>query len=406
MKKNTILTALSGALFGALVAPSLSAQLKAGDFLVGIAPVPNLITALGAYDPGTNTLTTLVQGQFIRAVTTARDNQSVLYADGSYVYRLSQSGVRTTVVNLLNTYMLAAASVAIDQNGDVLLAGQSLLPYVPIVIRLTGSSYSTVWGAPGGTGSAHVTIEQDSGAYIVSSPAGTHRVTRSGQATKLSSTNHGPLVFDPETGRFVAVAASGLVILDKNATVVQTLPYSGALSVQIDPIQGTYHVATQSTIDTLDRQGNRLTRRTPNLGQAQITLAQTFGWRRLSGSGSLRRGTGYRLDLRLATAPNQPYFTVMNTSMRPGIQSSRGAGWTHVSPFGPLFGLSAGGTLDFIGMTRNFTGGTDAAGEATLWVGIPLYVPAGTVFHVSSIVVDSTSPFGYRKTNTVSFIVE
>ena len=218
------------------------AQPKPGDFVVAFSSAicTPVINTLGAYDPATGALTTLarLQNDVITDLTTAADNRSVLVLTLERLYRRAPNGILTTVAHLRTLGIARGTSVAIDTDGTLLVGGVTVVGTRPAVIRITSFGFTRVWSAPAASiQGAHVMVDQDTAALIITCSSGTYSVDRASQSPRqVSNVARRALSFEASSGRYVMVGSTGLVILDKSAAVVGGITALGAQAVQVDPL--------------------------------------------------------------------------------------------------------------------------------------------------------------------------
>jgi hypothetical protein len=151
----------------------------------------------------------------------------------------------------------------------------------------------------------------------------------------------------------------------------------GANAVKVDDVTGNYFVASGDTVHEIAPNGY-FANTWRSAGQSW-TSVEMYGSRQISGVGPARAGSRYRIDFSFRGMGNTPYLGLLALSMRPGIPIQGGK--INVAP-DALFLATLSGSNPFV---TGFVGVLDPSGNASGYIDLPAFAPAGLTLFVSGV---------------------
>jgi hypothetical protein len=394
-----------------LVALSMAAPARAqaapGDWIVATFGFPG--GSIHSIAPSTGVATRLAgsgpETLFFNALIHHPDNRDFLGAfyEPEVLARVVPNGPVTTVAPLGRV----TTSIALDEDGTV-VATISLDQGGGHLVRANLDTHVTTLIAAVPVRLNAVGIDGDTGDWIVGSydrnvPDGlVLRIDRSTRAVSTIATGVVAVTavgWERSSGDFLVANGGSIVRVTRGGSVA---PFAGPLAaneLRIDPENGNVLVGGLDQLTLLSPAGAVITTRTPP--PLFVTGVELFGSREVSGAGSLRSGSSYRVDFAFPGSPNSSYVAALSLAPRPGFPLPDG----RVIPLAldPLFVLSLGGLP---GITTGFAGRLDAQGRAQGTIALPPGFPAGVRVFASAVALNPALPSGLDTANVLGVTTE
>jgi len=359
-------------------------QPKHGDLVLGDIGSPYQVLVLDREDFTFSSLGPATM-QYQNWVTMAKDNSSLVVAlsgaPNDALAILTSGGFYWHFADLGTSG--SPNGIDLNQDGQTYIVSSSTLNNLRVV-TLGGQVHVYPLSAIPATLN-NVCIDQDTGNYILG-------VLTSGLLLELDvATNQLRTIasglssvtsvdFEPRTGNFVVTTftAPQLRVISRTGKVVTTMRTTGDNAVKVDDQTGNYYVVGGSNMFEITPTGTTIN--TWSAAGESWTSVDVYGSKQITGMGSAKAGTRYRIDLSYRGMGNSVYITGMALSMRPGIPI-QWFGTLNLAPdvlfFTTLFGLNP--------MVTGFSGYLDPAGNATAFINLPSYLPPGITLFVSGI---------------------
>jgi len=371
------------ALLSVLVGVASAQVALPGDFIVASYRTGG--DAVYAITPNTNTyrtIGTVVTSNQIRGVLIGANNTDYYVAAGTNVFKMTPSGVVTTVLPPLPT---GSVWNDLDETGELLIgtyASGGLLRLNPMTATLTTVS--------GGFHPNCFCLDRDTGDIVVGNWTSKNvmRVKRDGTVTTVVSSFASPYAADflSPTGHILISSSSMILRLDALNTLTTFATGTGLVKSLAVLANGNVAAGPHgTTIDLYDSNGTKIG--TPYNGASLTKLCMVVeDEHNLWGLNTPTAGASFNVSIRFARHPGKPYVAAASFSPRPGIPVD-----ARVVPLTPdsLFALSVTIPQIFV----NFAGILDPNGRATPYVLLPNIAGLkGLRIYLAAVVVDPKAP--------------
>ncbi|MBN2492532.1 MAG: hypothetical protein JXQ29_16915 [Planctomycetes bacterium] len=200
---------------------------------------------------------------------------------------------------------------------------------------------------------------------------------------------------EPRTGNYVVIsyAAPEVRVYSRSGTVLRSWSFPHLDAVEVDDGTGNYLCAGFGHVVEFRPDGAIAAQYGPYAAYS-FNAIERYGSKSVTGSGSARPGTTYRVDFRFPGLGSARYIAALSQAQRPGIAFSSGV--VNLAP-DALYHASLAGLF-----VQGFAGTLDPFGAATGTVAIPAHVPPGFTFFCAAIALQGGTP---RLGNTIGITV-
>ncbi len=406
MKRNLLILTLVVAALGA----SAHAQPKKGDLIV----TSHINDYVGVIDRSTGALTTLstLPGDPIPSIMAANNRDVLVFERPSpwNVWSVDPNGTLAPVATSSASGEGAITGADWLQDGTVLTCSTVFGTRGWLrSLNLTTNTYTTLFTAPI-SHFRHASVNKDNGRYLVclwgtggsilEIDATTQTITTvvsgyTGTSAVDTDSSTGNIVFSNEDS-----FSGGINVVTQAGALVRTIALPVARAVRVDDVTGNYVAPTSnsgtmaSRVVEFDQAGNAVRTYGP-YGTDGFAGIEIYGSRSTSGAGTAKPGTSYQVTFSFPGFGGSAYAGALSFSSRPGLAVPGGT--IHLG-FDNLFLASINGLL-----VRNFQGTLGASGQATGFIDLPAFLPAGVRFYCAGVAI---SGGGFVTGNTIGITVQ
>ena len=379
--RSLLLLSLLGVL-GPTATSATTQQYGPGDLVLAAFTMPDM--RIYRVTPMANRFSTVASAfGYHKGITLAADNTDLFVNDNRLV-RVTPGGVVTTIIPGPNYQGIA---LNVDEDGRVIQAGYLGLESIDAA---TGASRFIARA----TGYNSVTLDRETGDYLVGSPTYAWRVKRDGTITTIIPFPADRLLFHPATGDILGANDRTIYRLDRQnriTTVVAQVGSANVIALSMAVLaNGNLAVthAAEQPITEYDMNGLQVRSlySGPLFYKWGMVVADS---RRVWGLNAATIGNTFQLSIRFGGHPNRFYVAGAALAPRPGILVA-GNRTIPLAPDALFFMVPA-----WPAVFQGFQGVLDANGSARAQVNIP---PAtslqGVRVFYAAVVLDATAPGG------------